>query len=214
LLGLIIQKVTGHSFNDEMNQRLLGAKFGLGNTYYFPYPQAAMDHLVHGYEVDGVTDVSHFNLSWGGPGAGLISNSHDMVLWSQALFNGKVLQPAQLTEMTSLVSMKSGQPLKAGDYSLGVGLGIQSNADAFAGKYGLVYGYSGNTLGYRADFVYLPCYDSIAAVSINNVSANNKDLTEMMGEIVKAVTSSSQWQDYKKANKPDQLPAVCKKLWS
>jgi len=214
LLGLIVQKATGHAFNDELNQRLLGAKFGLGNTAYFPYPQPVLAHLVHGYEADGVTDVSHFNLSWGGPAAGLISNAHDTALWAQALFSGKVLPSAQMTAMTSLVSMKNGQPMKAGDYSMGVGLGIEAGADAFASKYGVVYGYSGNTLGYRAEMVYLSCYDTIAAVTLNNVSQNNKDLTEMMTDVVKILTSSSQWQDYKKANKPDALPDVCKKLWS
>jgi len=193
---------------------LLGAPLGLMNSYYFPYPQNALDHLVRGYQTDGVTDVSRLNMSWAGPAAGLISTAHDLALWSQSLFGGKVLPSKQLGEMMSLVSMKNGQPLKEGVYTMGAGLGIEAGVDSFASKYGIVYEYKANTLGYRAQFMYLPCYDLILTVTINNVAQKPKDMADMMGDLVKTLTTSTAWQDYKKTHSADALPEICKKLWS
>ncbi len=209
LLGLIIQAITGHSYFDEISLRFQ-QPLNLSNTYYYPYPSQALDHLVHGYEPDGVTDVSYFDMSTLGPAGGVISNAHDLVLWVNDLFQGKVLQAAQLTEMTHLVSMKNGKAL-SNSYQQGVGLGIQAGNDGFAKKYGIIYEYKGNTLGYRAQFHYLPCFDAIVAMTISNVSLKTGEREKITEEVLKEISKSQAWQAYKKNRKLGQLPVICRK---
>jgi D-alanyl-D-alanine carboxypeptidase len=51
------------------------------------------------------------NLSYGGAAGGMVLTLGDLARWYHALFNGLVLGPQQLAELTSLVSKRTGQPI-------------------------------------------------------------------------------------------------------
>ena len=190
LAGLIIEKITGHSFSDEITSRLLGKKFGLLSTYYIKYPQNGVEFLVHSYDGAGKnspinTDVTPVNTSWGGPAGGLISNAHDVALWTKALFKGDVLQPKQLNEMMTLVSMENGQLInKQSENGYGLGIGSDIENFGFNKKYGLVYDHTGGMLGAHSYFVYLPRQNIIVAVTTNT---NRCEVTKIANDFISGV---------------------------
>ncbi len=190
LLGLIIEKITGHSFSNEISSRLLGKKFGLLNTYYIKNPKNSVEFLVHSYDGAGKnsptnTDVTIINTSWAGPAGGLISSAHDIVLWAKALFKGNVLQPKQLNEMTTLVSMESGQLInKQSENGYGLGIGSDIENFGFNKKYGLVYDHTGGMLGALSYFVYLPRKNIIVAVVTNT---NQCDVIKIADDVISSV---------------------------
>ena len=204
LVGMIIESITGHSFSDEINKRMLNGKLGLINTYYLPYPKTVFSRLVHGYDVEGKnaprnTDVTSVSPSRGGPAGALISNSHDTALWAKQLFGGSVLKPRELNKMIQLVSMKSGNLIR-NNHGSGYGLGIGSDIEqlGFNKKYGRVYDHNGAMLGYQSYFVYVPCYDIIIALT-TNANRKNAPLEKIAGDMIAAVV------DYQKLVKHKTL---------
>ncbi|MBA2654052.1 MAG: beta-lactamase family protein [Gammaproteobacteria bacterium] len=216
LAGMIIEKITGHSLNEEINRRLLLKK--LHNTFYLPYPKIVLGRLVHGYnDAQSIspqranlplhTDITGIGMSWAGAAGALISNSHDIALWTKSLFDGTTLQPKQLAEMLTLVSMKTGQPVER-SRGTGYGLGVGSNIGElpFNKKYGKVYDHSGGTLGYSAYFIYLPCYDLIITFTANATVKSTDKLEQIINDVIAVVLKSDEWQEYKKKHR---FPSYC-----
>ena len=172
--------------------------------FYFPDPNMISSRLVHGYDEEGKnttrnSDVSNVNPSWGGPAGGLISNSHDVAMWANALFSGKILTEKGLIEMKNLVSMQTGQSIK-NNLEGGYGMGIASDFES-AGlnkKYCRVYDHSGGMLGYRSYFVYFSCYSCFIALTTNT----NRDinLTKIASDIMDIIVKSDEWKKFKKVH--------------
>lgn len=174
LLGRIIEQVTGHSLNKEIQTRLI-KPLHLNHTYY---ANVAGKKLVPGYQFEnGFADyiprgenVTKYNLSYVGPAGAIISTSKDIVKWVEALFTpDKVLPKKQFREMLSFVSEKNGQPvqfLKLKNPEA-FGLGIRC---VFYGlsKNNVAYAYEGMTLGYRALYVYSPSDHILIATTVNS----------------------------------------------
>ncbi len=94
------------------------------------------------------------NMSWAGPAGGMISNTRDLATWVRALFAGRVIPQKQLAEMTSIVSVKTGKPIKdvSADDPRGFGLDLGRGYQAELG--GAYWYYQGTTFGFRAVFAY------------------------------------------------------------
>ena len=56
--------------------------------------------------------MSRTTLSWTRGAGGIISTTHDMTVWEQALYHGRLLPRHQQRELLSLVSIKTGRPIK------------------------------------------------------------------------------------------------------
>ncbi|MFD8498599.1 serine hydrolase domain-containing protein [Amycolatopsis sp. NPDC059657] len=117
IAGMIIEKVTGHSWRDEVRQRVI-RPLGLwdttlpGDSPFLPRPHA------EGYTLTGTgsfrsTEVS---LGWAGPAAEIVSTTKDLGTFWRALLGGRLLPPAQLAEMKTTVPI--GVP--GAGYGLGV----------------------------------------------------------------------------------------------
>jgi D-alanyl-D-alanine carboxypeptidase len=115
LAGMLIKRVTGRSWRQEVRRRII-EPLGLRHTYapgtspYIPAPHAV------GYERfpgDGATeddpkygdpiDATLLNPSWGGSAGAIISTTGDGDRFLRALVSGRVLRPAQLAEMQRTV---------------------------------------------------------------------------------------------------------------
>jgi D-alanyl-D-alanine carboxypeptidase len=187
LAQLIVDKASPlKSYEAELNRLI--ASVGLTSTFYQPYfyPSSVMARLIAGYEVNtddpGLAallgkDTSGFSLGWTQAAGGIVSKPGDLATWIRALFEGSVLPPKQLAELTSLVSIPGGQPISAlsGADSKGFGLGVfQISVPTM----GLFWGYQGSTIGYRATYAYFPATGLLISIFTNSqttAAANTLD---------------------------------------
>jgi D-alanyl-D-alanine carboxypeptidase len=97
LIGMIIEKVTGHSLADELDRRLF-RPLGMTETYHVTAPpQGIAGPHGHGYYPDAtgtLRDVDRFNASWGNGAGGVVSTTRDVAAFQRAFYQGKLLPPA------------------------------------------------------------------------------------------------------------------------
>lgn len=146
LLGLIIEKLTGDSFYNQAQTRLL-SPFNLRHTY--PSTQRALPGLVQAYigednffglpkkTVDNGLYAMNPQFEW--CGGGFVTNVEDMAYWMKWLHSGKVLSPEMHAQLAAAVDFRAGQPAPAG-YGLGAFV-WQSELGKFLGHAGLMPGY-------------------------------------------------------------------------
>jgi len=98
-LGTIIEKITGQSYADDIEQDIL-QPLGLTNTYYSlpPSGQSATGYTNNG---SGLVPAILWDRSAAFAAGALSSNLYDLVAWDNALINGKVVSPASFKAMTT-----------------------------------------------------------------------------------------------------------------
>jgi D-alanyl-D-alanine carboxypeptidase len=124
LVGMIIERVTGHELGGELQRRIFAplhlrdTSFPV-NVPFLPWPYA------HGYSLDfdaqmnpiegQLLDFTVFNpsLAWGA--GNIVSDIEDIARFYRALLRGRLLPPAQLAEMKSTVAIGPGAA-----YGLGI----------------------------------------------------------------------------------------------
>jgi D-alanyl-D-alanine carboxypeptidase len=121
LAGMVIESVTGHSWQSEVRNRLvrpLGLRDTVlpGTSSSVPGPNAVgyQRFLVDETQPDReeswteALDVTEYDPSWGGAAGDMISSTEDGNRFLRALVSGKVLRPAQLAEMQKTVPTDEG----------------------------------------------------------------------------------------------------------
>lgn len=154
IVGLLIEHVTGHSFGDEVEARI-ARPLRLTGTFV---PQGAPrmpSPYMHGYLTDSqgtVTDVS----AAGGDPSSMISTTGDLNKFITALFQGRLLPRAQLTQMFALPHDAQGNLLPytgdsgncqsgpdKGKACFGLGIGTDTLPDGT-----VLWGKTGEDMGY------------------------------------------------------------------
>jgi D-alanyl-D-alanine carboxypeptidase len=105
IAGMIIQKATGHSWQQEVTQRII-QPLGLRDTI-----APTTSTLIPGPHMDGYSnfgagpsiDVTALNPSAADAAGAMISTTDDLTRFYQALMTGKLLPAAQLAEMETTV---------------------------------------------------------------------------------------------------------------
>ncbi|UFQ19874.1 MULTISPECIES: serine hydrolase domain-containing protein [Streptomyces] len=97
LLGMIIERVTGHDLASELRTRLF-EPLGMTRSYLMVKPpDGVKGRHGHGYypDADGrPRDVDRYNAGLAGAGAGgVVSTAHDVSAFNRALSQGKLLPP-------------------------------------------------------------------------------------------------------------------------
>ncbi|MFC5723473.1 serine hydrolase domain-containing protein [Streptomyces gamaensis] len=124
LAGMIVEKVSGNSYADEIERRITGPLHlrhtslpGTDPTVPGPHGRAyskltdpAPDAKIH--------DVTELNPSWGGAAGEIISTTGDLNTFYSALLGGKLLPERQQKELLTTVS--TGKQIPGGRYGLGV----------------------------------------------------------------------------------------------
>ncbi|MDN3351978.1 serine hydrolase domain-containing protein [Actinomadura sp. DC4] len=145
LLGMIIQRVTGHSWHEEVRSRIV-RPLGLAHTFLpgsatLPWPHAESyqrfqpsEPLVDVTEQTGVGDNGE---------AGLVSTTADLNRFFRALLGGRLLPAAQLAQMKRTVPVGAEwEPLMPGARD---GLGLFSRPLSCGGVY---WGHEGGDSGW------------------------------------------------------------------
>ena len=119
--GLLVEQVTGRSWARAVRERVVEPLRSRGTTLpghrtSIPGPHA------HGYAVrDGQpVDVTAMNPSVGWAAGEIISTTADLDTVTEALFDGRLVAPAQLAEMTTPVGAGYGLGLSTSTVSCGV----------------------------------------------------------------------------------------------
>ncbi|WP_431967201.1 serine hydrolase domain-containing protein [Actinacidiphila sp. bgisy160] len=149
VLGLLIEKITGHAYAEEVSRRVL-RPLRLQNTSYPGTDPRIKGPHNHGYQAfprpDGTTELRDVTI-WGqteGYAAGdIISTTADLERFLRALFTGRVVPRTQLEEMFTLPGASvreygSGAPAS---YSAGLSR-IDLGGREVWGKTGSRYGYT------------------------------------------------------------------------
>jgi D-alanyl-D-alanine carboxypeptidase len=103
LLGLVVERVTGHSLADEITRRI-ARPLGLTGTYL---PSRTSLNGPHGREYSKlflpdptpIYDVTELSPSWSWAAGGLVSNVGDLTRFFGALLAGRLLPPAEQRAM-------------------------------------------------------------------------------------------------------------------
>ncbi|MFG2225004.1 serine hydrolase domain-containing protein [Streptomyces sp. NPDC048644] len=122
LAGMIIEKVTGHSYAYEATQRIIkplklhGTSFP-GTAAQLPSPHPVAYSRLHDENPDApIHDATEQNMSWLGASGELISTTGDLNRFERALMRGELLPPARMKEML--------EEVPAGN-NTGYGLGVE-----------------------------------------------------------------------------------------
>ncbi|WP_369132057.1 serine hydrolase domain-containing protein [Modestobacter sp. I12A-02662] len=184
LAELVVEEVTGNSYREELEERLL-EPLDLDDTFYREhlYPSAVTDREPAGYFANDQvpdpytgfvgTDTSRDTLSWARGAGGIIGTTGDLTRWTRALYSGELLPAEQQAELTSLVSTTTGLPIgqTSPEDPSGFGLGV---AQVTAEPLGTFWFYEGGTLGFRTLHVYLPESGVVMAMGLNSVTAEDQ----------------------------------------
>ena len=174
---LIIKKATHDGYAHQLRKRII-RPLHLRDLFYRPdrYPPRVTRREPAGYFDNRDTlgpsrllgrDVSRTTLSWARGAGGIISTTHDLTVWEQALYHGRLLPARQQRELRSLVSARTGKPIRHTTPSdpLGFALGIAQMTHPELGRF---WFYEGETLGFRTLHVFLPGSGLIFAVALNS----------------------------------------------
>jgi D-alanyl-D-alanine carboxypeptidase len=146
LLGLIIERTTGHLLADELRERIF-VPAGLRATSFDTEPQIAGRHA-HGYERLGkkqrVTDVTAVNPTFTWASGAIVSTASDVARFFSRLYGGRLLRPDLLAAMQTTGPMAA--ELKGWGYGFGlikkpIGCGTGFGNDAAAPGFS-AYAYS------------------------------------------------------------------------
>ncbi|MER5381048.1 serine hydrolase domain-containing protein [Streptomyces sp. NPDC002688] len=159
LLGLVIEKVSGHKIADFLDKRvfrpahLRHTLFPKGNEFPEPHPQGYTDQTLNG----GIANATDWNPSWGWTAGAMISNLHDLRRWAKVVATGTLLSPE--TQAQRLKTLPTGFP------GTSYGLGI-FNASGWIG-------HNGSLPGYETVTVYLPSKKATLVVMLNTDASHD-----------------------------------------
>ncbi|MFF8593042.1 serine hydrolase domain-containing protein [Streptomyces sp. NPDC015220] len=142
--GLLIQKVTGRPFGEEVTKRVID-RIGLRHTYVPSTGETALrEPHPHGYLNTGpdapLIDYTEMDSSMAWSAGAVVSTNTDLNTFYSALLTGRLLPAAQLAQMRTTVPAELLGP------GVRYGLGIQSRPLTCGG---LVWGHGGTSVSYR-----------------------------------------------------------------
>ena len=125
LLGYIIEKVSGQSYDKYLRQTFF-EPLGMRDTGVHE-ATAILDHEATGYSYENgrLSKALDWNMSRAGGAGALYSTVRDLYRWNEAVFNGKVLSEASLKAAFTPVKTAADDAAEPKEAGYGYGWGIQ-----------------------------------------------------------------------------------------
>lgn len=201
LLGMLIEKLTGNSLEQELKSRFFDF-YKLNDTWYFTdkinddvYPKIVRSYIYKKITSDFIPmgkDTTDFTMTFYGAAGGIISTTPDITRWIKILFTpGKILDEKQLEKLTHIISTNNAKEIESPtpEHPTGYGLGIiQTYIPELNDK---VYGYEGITLAGRAAYLYSPVHDIVITVAINSSVDGSEENQDHLTDLILKIYSGS-----------------------
>ncbi|NOQ26692.1 MAG: serine hydrolase [Bacteroidales bacterium] len=182
LLGMLIEKITGSYYYDEVKNRILIPQ-KLTTTY--PAIKRKINNLSVGYSkpnelfsMPGAVVVDGeciFNPQFEWTGGGIACTTSDLAKWAKIYYESELFSKETLNQMVT--------PNKNGKLTDNLSYGMGSFI--YNTKLGEMYGHSGTFPGYKSIFVYHPQLEIAIALQINCDYATEKmSLVEYLERIL------------------------------
>jgi CubicO group peptidase (beta-lactamase class C family) len=174
LLGMIVERVSGQSYEDYVRQHLF-AVAGMPNTRFCSNDQL-VPRAVHGYDtIDGdLRHARYLDFSWIYAAGAICSTPGDLLTWIQALHGGRILGRSAYTQMVTADTLRDGTRLR---YAKALAV------DTMLGHRAIHHG--GDITGFTSELTWLPDDSLAIVVLINSQGAVRPDA--LTREIVRAV---------------------------
>ncbi|HUF13156.1 MAG TPA: serine hydrolase domain-containing protein, partial [Longimicrobiales bacterium] len=152
LLGHIIEKVTGTSYEDYVEQQLF-APLGMHRSSYCSNTDV-VPRRAHGYSLtpQGLVRASYNNHTWPFSAGSLCSTTGDLITWLRKLHGGEVLPEASYRDMITPGTLNDGTAVR---YAMGVGVSPDPRGRASIGHGGGISGFVSDTRYYPEEDLYV-----------------------------------------------------------
>ncbi|QGZ51283.1 serine hydrolase [Streptomyces sp. QHH-9511] len=177
ITGLLIERVTGDSYEHQVAARVL-RPLGLRGTYFPGTDPRIRGPHNHGYQrmtlddgTTGLRDVSVWGTTDGWAAGDIISTTADLERFTQALFQGRVVRGPLLEEMFTLpkvADFRSGDPAA---FSIGLSMKRLGGRE--------VWGKTGGRWGYNAAIASTRDGARTLVYSVNSTDAKGQDINEV-----------------------------------
>ena len=157
ILGLILEKVTGSSYENYVQKNLFD-KAGMKNSYYCSESKVILNRA-HGYDMGehGLQRAGYLDHTWPYSAGSLCSTAEDLVKWNEALHHGKILSEKMYGEFLTTAVFNNGDK---GKYAKGI------TVTEDHGKKMLEHG--GGIFGFLSENRFYPNEDISIIVLINS----------------------------------------------
>jgi CubicO group peptidase (beta-lactamase class C family) len=111
-LGLIIEKVTGQSYEDYLKQTFF-EPLGMNNTSYCSNTKVVINK-VYGYDYtpEGLQQKDYLNHNWPYAAGSLCSTTNDLLTWMRAMHTGKLLPETLYQSLITPDQLNDGSQLR------------------------------------------------------------------------------------------------------
>lgn len=179
LLGMIIEKVSGMSYNDYVTKNLFkpaGMKSSFTNDSNLPA------NVAKGYQKSGATDFvpsDYVHPSIPFSAGSIFSTVDDLWKWNQAVFTYKIVKKESLEKAWTPTKLNSG---KLVGYGYAWQLGNLGGAK--------VIGHGGSIDGYLTMEIYVPEKKIYVCILSNSMTVNPEEYTYKVAEIVAGLSAA------------------------
>jgi CubicO group peptidase (beta-lactamase class C family) len=175
LLGLIIERVSGMSYEKYIEEKLF-ARLGMHRSSYCSN-SAVVARRAHGYQLtnEGLARAPYLDHTWPYAAGSLCSTTGDLVTWLRALHGGRVLADASYREMITPRPLADGTVVR---YAMGLARTPDSR-----GRPAIHHG--GGIFGFVSDTRYYPDDDLYVVVLVN--TTGNLSATALSTELVDVI---------------------------
>lgn len=169
LLALIIEKVTGKTYREFLEERLF-FKLGLRTTYC-DHSARIIPNRASGYTRWGgkLRNASFISLNQTIGAGNLASTVTDLIAWQRGVMQYRLLRSESISAMTSRGRLTDGK-----EFNYGFGI----RTAKLDGK--AVFRHGGGISGFRADLAYYPDTDLTIAVLANSDGFNTAKLSDQI----------------------------------
>lgn len=173
MLGLVIEKVTGMTYGDYVQQNIF-IPLGMNNSYYGSESRI-IKNRVKGYKNNGKEFLNSDYISMTLPHAAgsLLSTVEDLWKWNQALYSYKLVKKEWVDKAITPYTLSDGKPT-----SYGYGLSIAKVQGSKSIEHG------GGIPGFLTDGIYLPAEEIFVAIFSNCDCKSPDEITPKLAALV------------------------------